>query len=147
MEDNSLCKFADEINNLLPIIMREFTKRQAKELCKNKITFPQFFIIDYLYKQGPSTMTGLAKFMGITTAAMTGMVDRLIEPGYCQRIYDTYDRRIIRIKIAPSGKEIAKKVNQERRQTIINVFCQLSAKERREYLRILRHIYEIIISK
>ena len=147
MENNSLSKFADEINDLMPLLLREFGRRQAKELCKNKITFPQFFLLDYLNKHGSSTMTTLAKFMGVTTAAMTGIIERLVESGYCQRVYDANDRRLIRMKIASSGQRIVKKVNQERRRMIIDIFSKLPSKIRQDYLRSLRYIHETITSK
>ncbi len=143
---NSLAKFADQINAIMPTLMREFGRNKMRLLSMANITFPQFFILDHLNRQGESTMTGLAKFMDVSTAAMTGTIDRLVEAGYCQRFYDSRDRRLIRMKLTSRGQEIAKKVNEERRRSIIDMFSMLSEKERKDYLRILLRINEIISS-
>ena len=45
-------------------------------------------------------MTDLARFMTVSAAAMTGIMDRLVRDGYAARGYDTKDRRIIKAKLA-----------------------------------------------
>ena len=142
-----LFEFADQINELVPALMREFARRQANELCKGKITFPQFLILDFLSRENESTMTDISRFMCVTTATMTGIVNRLVEAGYCQRIFDPQDRRIILMKLTSRGDTIVKKINDERRKMIVDVFGKLSLKERDDYLHILTRIREMIIAR
>ncbi len=56
------------------------------------------------------------------------------------RVYNPEDRRIIKIKLTPQGNTLVKKINQHRRQMVINIFGKLSEPDRREYLRILIQI-------
>ncbi|MCX6340419.1 MAG: MarR family transcriptional regulator [Candidatus Aureabacteria bacterium] len=144
MDTSSVQEFTDEVNEIIPCLIRIFGRTQAKQLCRGKITFPQFFILDYLSKTGESTMTGLATFMSVTTPAMTGMVTRLVDSGYCQRAYDAGDRRIIRMRLTPRGHGIVRKVNAERRRMIVDVFGGLSARERARYVRLLRHVHRTV---
>ena len=74
----SLHEFADRINDIMPIMIREFAKYQVNELSKGKITLPQFLILGFLEKSGEAKMSGLANFMAVSTAATTGTVDRLV---------------------------------------------------------------------
>lgn len=144
MPEISLSEFADKLNQLMPAVIKEFARRQTNELYKGKITLPQFLILDFLNKKGESKMTDIAHFMCITTAATTGIVDRLVRAGYTVRSYDANDRRIIRMKLTQSGSILVKKVNKERRQMIINIFGKISQAEREKYLEILTHIYSIL---
>ena len=54
MPQLSLTEFADKIHEIMPVIIREFARRQVDELRKGKITLPQILILDFLDKKGES---------------------------------------------------------------------------------------------
>lgn len=140
----SIYEFADKIGEIFPIVIKEFLKRQTNELCKGKITMPQFLILSFLERQGECKMTQLARFMGVTTAAMTGIVDRLVRDGYAERVSDPKDRRIIRIKTTAKGASLVHKINLHRRQMIIDIFGRLSQQDREDYLKIITRIRDVL---
>ena len=140
-------EFADRLNEIIPVLMRSFARQQTNELFKGKITFPQFLILDSLHKQGEAKMSDLARFMKVSTAAMTGIADRLVRDGYAQRVYDPKDRRIIRIKATARGVELVKRIYAQRRRMIIKIFAKLPESDRREYLRILASIRDVLVKE
>ena len=144
MLQESLLEFANKINEVMPVIIREFARRQANELYKGKITLPQFLVLDFLNRQGESQMTHLANFMHVTTAAMTGIVERLVRDGYAVRVYDIKDRRIIKVQLTSKGNELVKRINQQRQRMIIKIFGNISEADRKDYLRILMQIKDIL---
>jgi len=144
MSQLSISQFADRMNEIMPVIMREFARRQVNELYKGKITLPQFLALEFLHRESECKMSALAHFMGVTTAAMTGIVERLVKGGYAARVYDPKDRRIIKIKLTAKGNELVKKINAQRRQMVINIFGKIPETDRQEYLRILMQIKEIL---
>ena len=170
MSGVSLSEFADQMNKVMPVIIKEFSRHQANKLYKGKITLPQFLMLNFLMVQestkrfpiplrkslkviaegdfldssGESKMKDLAVFMGVTTAAMTGMVERLVRQGYVVRRYDPQDRRIIKIKLTPRGNTLVNKINAHRDQMIIKTFGRISDKDRQDYLRILLQIRDIL---
>jgi len=140
----ALSGFADKMSEILPVIIKEFSRRQAIELYSGRITLPQFLILDFLNRRGEAKMTDLARFMRVTTAAMTGVVDRLVRNKYVQRIHESNDRRVIKVKLSAKGSRLIKKIYQQRRKMIIHIFGRISRSEREEYLRILTHIHGIL---
>ena len=54
---------------------------------------------DMLLRYGPMTAGELAEETGLTTGAITGLVDRLEKTGYVRREPDTHDRR--RVIVTP----------------------------------------------
>jgi len=144
MVQDTLLEFADKMNEVMPGIIQGFARRQADELYKGKITLPQFLILDFLSQQGESRMTDMAHFMHVTTAAMTGIVDRLVGYGYVARVYDPEDRRIIKIKLTPHGSALVKKINTQRRSMVIKIFGSISETDRQDYLRILMQIRDVL---
>jgi DNA-binding MarR family transcriptional regulator len=144
MPEITLSEFADSLNKIMPVLMKEFSRRQANELYKGKITLPQFLILEFLQQEGLLKMVTLARLMQVTTAAMTGMVNRLVKYGYVSRIYDPLDRRLIKVKLTASGSALLKRINQQRRQMVIKIFGQISVADRQDYLRILLQIKNIL---
>ena len=144
MSQLSLSDFADIINQIMPLLAKEFARMQMKELCKDKITLPQLLILDFLHKEGESKMSYLAHFMSVTTAAMTGIVDRMVGGGYIERIYEPQDRRIIKVRLTTRGNELIENINEQKRRLIIRIFGRISERDRQEYLRILTQIKEIL---
>ncbi|MFH1457777.1 MAG: MarR family transcriptional regulator [Candidatus Omnitrophota bacterium] len=140
-----LFDFTDKMNEILPLFQREFARQLAKGLFKSRITLPQFLILMILDKEGPSSMSSLARLMNISTAAMTGLVDRLVESGYALRFDDPSDRRIIRVKFTPKGSRLVDKLKEQRRQMILNLFKDISEADRQSYLRILTKIKDKLI--
>jgi len=143
----SLSDFARKMNEVMPVIMREFGRRLVNELYKGKITLPQFLLLEFLQREGESKMTALAHFMNVTTAAMTGIVERLVRDGYVVRAYQAQDRRIIKIELTFQGIDLVKRINQQRCQMVIRIFGKISEADRREYLRILMQIKDILSAK
>lgn len=144
MSEISLDGFADKLNEIMPVIMKEFARRQVCELYKGKITLPQFLVMDFLHRNGQSQMTQIANFMGVTTAATTGIVARLVKCGFCARGAEPADRRIIKVRLTQKGNELVKKVNEERHKMVLKIFGRISDKDRSDYLRILEQIKTIL---
>lgn len=140
-------KFVERLNQLMPVLMREFGRRMVKDLSGDDVTFPQFFILEFLHREGESKMSALACCAGVSTPAMTGIADRLVKAGYVERSFDPEDRRIIKVKLTSRGLAFIKKINQHRKQTAMKIFGQVSEKDREDYLRVLTRIHEVLTSK
>ena len=58
-------------------------------------------------------MSDIAKKMGHSTAAATGLVDRLEKLGYVERVHAAEDRRKIMVRITQKGVELVSKMRKE----------------------------------
>ena len=146
MSAGSLIDFANNVSKLMPDIMREFLKRQTREVAEGNISLPQMLILDILKDKGSMRMGELAKYLGVSMAAATGIVDRLVRSGFALRGGSPDDRRIVNISITLPGKKIIQKHNQARQKALIEIFGSLSASDRDKYIEILskiqRHLKE-----
>ena len=59
--------------------------------------------MDFLIMEGRITAGRLAELTGLTTGAITGMVDRLEKAGYVRRERDENDRRKVYIATVPAS--------------------------------------------
>ena len=113
MSNLSLSEFSDQLVEIMPVISREFYKKQTGEFYKMKITMPQFVVLEILHREGQSRMTDLARLINVSTAAMTGIVDRLVRDGYLARASDPDDRRIIKVDLTVKGSKAVKNLHGE----------------------------------
>ena len=144
MSQISLSEFADKMSEIIPVISKDFLRQQSSEFYKVKVTLPQIIILNFLHTQGETKMSDMARTMEVTTAAMTGIVDRLVREGYVTRVYDPSDRRIVKIRLTSKGKILVERINQQRHQMIIKIFGKISEADRKNYLRILMQIRDIL---
>jgi len=57
--------------------------------------------LDLLEMAGPTTAGRLAEHAGLTTGAMTAVIDRLERAGFARRLRDDEDRRRVRVEALP----------------------------------------------
>ena len=66
--------------------------------------------LDIIENQGPMTAGRLAELSGLTTAAVTAVLDRIERAGYARRVRDERDRRQVIVDLTPEFKERAERI-------------------------------------
>ena len=61
--------------------------------------------LDLIVLRGPVTAGDLARATGLTTGAITGVIDRLERAGFAAREPDPSDRRKVRVRVLPAVAE------------------------------------------
>jgi DNA-binding MarR family transcriptional regulator len=79
----------------------DFDERLAKKL---KLSRTDMRCLDLIGRLGPMTAGRLAEESGLTTGAVTFILDRLEESGMVARRRDTEDRRRIWVEIVPAAR-------------------------------------------
>jgi DNA-binding MarR family transcriptional regulator len=80
----------------------EFDEGLAKKL---KLSRTDMRCLDLIGRHGPLTAGRLAQESGLTTGAVTFILDRLEEAGMVTRRRDTEDRRRVWVEIVPAARE------------------------------------------
>lgn len=63
--------------------------------------------LDIIDREGPVAAGRLAEASGLTTAAVTAVIDRLERAGYARRVGDPKDRRRVLVELTPLARERA----------------------------------------
>ena len=104
---------ADRLADFVLFTQRSCILNLSSELNKGNVSFPQFFLLTYLSNEDYLTMSDIAKKMGHSTAAATGLVDRLEKLSYVERMHAAEDRRKIMVCITSKGVELVSKMRKE----------------------------------
>jgi len=75
-------------------------------LLEQHLSLPQFHLLAILKKRGGLLTTGeIGEAMVKASQTITGLVDRLEEPGMVERVFDRKDRRKTWVRMTPKGEK------------------------------------------
>jgi DNA-binding MarR family transcriptional regulator len=74
----------------------------------------------------PATAGELAQATGLTTGAITGVIDRLERAGYARREHDKADRRKVRVRALPAALQKAAPIFEPMRRASAEVLARYS---------------------
>jgi len=132
---------AQELADIVMQMQRRFLLKLSEQLGHGSVSFPQYFLLGYLDSQEVITMSGIASKMGHTTAAATGLVDRLEKLGYIQRSHALDDRRKVMVRITKKGSSLVAEIRRDMIEKIMTLLREhLTAEEGRTWLQIYRKI-------
>ena len=115
-----------EAHRLADFVMssqRNCILRLSPELTQGKISFPQFFLLAYLAEEECLSMSSIARMMGHSTAAATGMVDKLQEMDYIKRFTAAADRRKIMVRITDKGRQLIERMHGNIARDLANIMA------------------------
>lgn len=104
-------RYGDEIDLALSLWVKlarayaSFNKHTMKDIAGFGVTQAQFGVLECLGHLGPLTLGELTKKMLVSGGNMTVVVNNLERGGYVIRTKDVKDRRVMRIRLSPKGKE------------------------------------------
>lgn len=96
----------------------------SANLNEDKVSYPQFFLLAYLAKEDFLTMSQIASMMGHSTAAATGLIDKLEELGHVNRMPAASDRRKVMVAITGSGKALVERMRSNIAQDLAQLLAQ-----------------------
>lgn len=132
---STIRKDASRLADFIMFTQRSFLLNLSKELNKGNVSFPQFFLLGYLANEEFLTMTDISKKMGHSTAAATGLVDRLEKLGYVQRLHAQDDRRKVMVQITRKGIDLVERIREEIVTSLVDLMDDLDKEDQEALLR------------
>ena len=120
---------ADRLADFVLFTQRCCILNLSSELNKGNVSFPQSFLLTYLSSEEYLTMSDIAKKMGHSTAAATGLVDRLEKLSYVERVHASEDRRKIMVRITSKGVDLVSKMRKEIATDLAGILAGMDEEE------------------
>jgi MarR family 2-MHQ and catechol resistance regulon transcriptional repressor len=117
-----------------------FAQSEAVRIKGYEITPPQFGVLEALAHLGPLKMCELAEKLLMSGANVTGVIDRLEEKGFVQRVMEADDRRTYRIHLTGAGGKLIADIFPAHAEKIRRLTHALSAKEKRVLAELLKKL-------
>ncbi|MCJ8010416.1 MarR family transcriptional regulator [Paenibacillus sp. KQZ6P-2] len=103
--------------------------------------------LDFLNHSGQVTAGQLAELTGLTTGAVTSVIDRLEKAGYVVRDKDPNDRRRVVVKPAPEGATHIAPMFQSVMQSTLKILSQYNEQEMELILDFIRKCNEMTLEE
>lgn len=87
-----------------------FAHDRSNPLFNAHLTMPQLKILLMIAAGGGSSGQELQRFMGVSPATVTGIVDRLVAHDLVTRHEDPHDRRVRRVVLSAHGRETVDRI-------------------------------------
>lgn len=133
----------EELADVLLAMQRCFLGSLSHELGRGGMSFPQFLLLSALAQGDQLSMSDIARRLGHTTAAATGLVDRLEKLRYVARAHASDDRRRVLVSATAKGLALFARIRRDMTGNLSALLTHLSPTEARAWLRIYRKIHSV----
>jgi DNA-binding MarR family transcriptional regulator len=116
--------FTSAVNDLMA--------RQLKEVTGTDVTFSQLKLLKMVAATGGYSVSNLAQFLGVSTAAASRAVDRLVKRGLLHREEAADDRRAVQLSLTPEGVKLLERYDQAAEVALQGAFETLTAEQLQE---------------
>ncbi len=128
-----------EIESLLRVVATTVRKNGRAILVDFDITPPLFDALLWISKRDPEMTIGeLSANLGLAYSTTTDLVDRLEKRGLAERLRDTEDKRVVRLRLLREGRDVIEHVLDARRQYLGEVLERVDHSNRLMLLEALR---------
>ena len=116
--------FTSAVNDLMA--------KQLKDITGPEVTFSQLKLLKMVAATAGYTVSNLAQFMGVSTAAASRAVDRLVKRGLLNRAEAADDRRAVQLSLTEEGARLLSQYDEAADAALQGAFESLTAEQLRE---------------
>ena len=95
----------------------------------------------------PVTMSELSSTLNVPMSTATRIVDGLVKNGMAERVQDSNDRRIVRVGMSKTGREIYEMGMAYNKQRIAKLLKDFSAEEQEQLLRLMNKLFDALLNE
>ena len=97
----------------------------SERLVRLGISMTQLHVMHLLDRHGELPMSRLAEMLDVSLSAATGLVDRVEERGFVERVRVPSDRRVVLVRVTADGRQMLEDVEVLRAELIGRVLDKL----------------------
>ncbi len=128
-----------------PILVRGLRVLSSVEALGQEFSFSQAMILQTLLGHKTMQMKDLARFLGLSKANATGLVDRLVKKGLIERYHSSDDRRAVIVRLTPAGIRAATKLAAINRKELAQMMRRIPEKNLTVFLNTLELVARDLI--
>ena len=105
--------------------MAELRCMGSERLLRLGVSMSQLHVMSILERHGDMPMSRLAEMMDISLSNATGLIDRMEERGFVERVRVPDDRRVVLVRIMETGRRLLDDIEVLRAETLRTVLDRL----------------------
>jgi len=97
----------------------------SERLLRQGISMAQLHVLHLVESHGEMAMSRLADMLDVSLSNATGLIDRVEERGFVERIRVPADRRIVMVRLTPAGVQMLDEIETVQEQILRRVLDRL----------------------
>lgn len=136
-ETDNCVAYEPPLGKALMRVMRAimFDDKPLPEL--DALPLAQLRLLMAIYHGGEATMKDYSERLRVSQSTLTQLAERLVRRGLVERYSDEADRRVVRLRMSGSGRELMDIGDRNHRETVASVWALLSENQRATTMDIL----------
>ncbi len=130
--------------NLFFMTNRSLHKYLQKAEFVKTFSLLQFIAMRTVGDEGAISMKEVARILSVTPASATSLVNGLVRMGALERITDSSDRRVVRLRVTTSGSKALNAAEGVAKKELKSVFSRLSERDRAAMIDVLGKLSDIL---
>jgi len=124
--------FITTLHQLIDVFMHRSMRRFIHYARESGLSMSMIGALFHLDKMGSSGVTDLGEHLGVTSAAASQMLERLVQQELIQRSEDPTDRRVKQIALTDKGCRVLEEGLRARQSWLDNLADNLSPEEKEQ---------------
>ena len=141
---NDVDEYAARWETLLGQITSRLDQALGKAIEHTGLSTSQCRALLFLLDHDRSTMSALSSGLAISLSAATGIVDRLLKKKLVERSRDETDRRVVRVRLSNTGREVAGTARAVMHQYTVTALHALNGQEQDRLMKLMETIAQQI---
>jgi DNA-binding MarR family transcriptional regulator len=109
--------------------MAELKCIASERLVRQGISMTQLHVMHLLDHHGEMPMSRLAEMLDVSLSNGTGLIDRVEERGFVERVRVPSDRRMVMVRLTPVGRQMLDEIETVREQVLRRVLDKLDSRQ------------------
>ena len=132
--------YLSKLEWLSPILVRGLRLLTSVEALGQEFSFSQTMILQALLIRRESRMNDLARFLGLSKANASGLVDRLVKKGLIRREHGVEDRRVVFVRLTPRGLKVARGLARVNRKGLAQMMRRIPEPDLKVFIETLERM-------
>ncbi len=121
--------------------------QQLRDVTNDEVTFAQLKLLKMVSLTEGYSVSNVAQFLGVSTAAASRAVDRLVRRGLVNRTEAPEDRRAVELSLTPKGQALLARYDAAASSALDGVFQDLSTDQLRQVGELLDRLSVNIVDR
>ena len=131
---------AEEFLRSVGGIIRGMSAIFRKEMERYEVTWPQFYLMKAVSRDGGMTVTEVSNRMMFSAPTASRMIDSLCAKGLLKKVKDPGDQRVTRVLLTPGSEELVATITTMQDRIMMEIF---SEEDDDDLERTVRHLVRI----
>jgi DNA-binding MarR family transcriptional regulator len=99
----------------------------SERLLRLGVSMSHLHLMSMLDRHGEMPMSGVAELLDVSDSNATGLIDRMVERGFVERVRHPEDRRVVLVRVSEAGHQILADVEILRDDLMLRILGRLDA--------------------